>query len=186
MHWKRRRQRPRAYNDPGDAHELTFSCFQQYPFLSKERTCRWLAEEIDAARKELKYWLWAYVFMPDHVHLVVCPQERVYDDSDFLKRIKEPVAREAVQHLKKAAPEWLDRIRVPRGEKVEHHFWQPGRGHDRNIQQAQTLENMIEYTHMNPVRRNLVERPAQWKWSSAGWFAGRPLNDLEPDPIPRD
>lgn len=45
---------------------------------------------------------------------------------------------------------------------------------------------MIDYIHLNPVRKELVERASQWKWSSAGWFEGRPVNDLEPDPIPRD
>ena len=34
--------------------------------LSKDRTCEWLAAEILEARHELKYWLWAYVFMPNH------------------------------------------------------------------------------------------------------------------------
>jgi putative transposase len=137
-------------------------------------------------KRELKYWLCAYVFMPDHVHLIVCPQQKVYDDSEFLKRVKERVSRKAVQYLKQESPDWLTRIRVPRGDKIEHHFWQPGRGHDRNVEHARTLENMIEYIHMNPVRRNLVVNPRDWRWSSAGWFEGCPLNDLRPDPIPRE
>jgi putative transposase len=29
---------------------------------------------------------------------------------------------------------------------------------------------MIDYLHLNPVRRGLVEKPEDWKWSSAGWF----------------
>jgi putative transposase len=37
-------------NVPGDAHSLTFTCFHRRPFLSKERTCRWLADAIDIAR----------------------------------------------------------------------------------------------------------------------------------------
>ena len=45
---------------------------------------------------------------------------------------------------------------------------------------------MIEYVHLNPVRKGLVERAKDWKWSSAGWVEGMPLNDLEPDSIPWD
>ena len=45
---------------------------------------------------------------------------------------------------------------------------------------------MIDYIHMNPVRRKLVEQVQLWKWSSAGWYLGQPLNDLQPDPIPPD
>jgi hypothetical protein len=30
---------------------------------------------------------------------------------------------------------------------------------------------MIEYIHLNPVRRGYVERSWDWMWSSASWFA---------------
>ena len=185
MHYRDRHQRPRAYNDPGHAHELTFSCYHKYAFLT-ERTCAWLAEAIQAARTELQYSLWAYVFMPDHVHLIVWPQRREYDDSAFLRRVKEPVSRRAMQFLQCTSPEWLTRLRVEQGQKVEHHFWQPGRGHDRNIESSTTLQQMIEYVHQNPVRSGLVDQPEEWNWSSAGWFAGTPRNNLQPDPIPPD
>ena len=33
-------------------------------------------------------------------------------------------------------------------------------------------------------RKGLFEQGCDWKWSSAGWLEQRPLNDLEPDPIP--
>ncbi len=186
MDYRERLQRPRAYNEPKQAHELTFSCYRKYAFLSKDRTCEWLAAAVHQARRDLGYSLWAYVFMPDHVHLIVYPHHEVYDTSDFLKQIKEEVGRKAVRFLKNDSPEWLERIRVSRGKKTEHHFWQPGRGFDRNIEKASTLLKMIDYLHENPVRKGLVADARLWKWSSAGWFAGAPLNDLEPDPIPFD
>jgi putative transposase len=185
MRYQDRQQRPRGYNDPGHAHELTFSCYRKHPFLT-ERTCQWLSKAIQNACQKLRYALWAYVFMPDHVHLVVWPKDRQYDDSDFLKAVKEPVSRRAVQFLRRESPDWLKKIRVRRGAKVEHHFWQPGRGHDRNIIATRTLLRMIDYIHQNPVRRGLVERACDWKWSSAGWFEGLMMNDLKPDPIPWD
>jgi len=82
MDYRHRLHRPKAYNTPGDAHELTFSCYKRYRFLSKDRTYRWLADAIEKARQELNYALWAYVFMPNHVHLIVHSREHVYDDSD--------------------------------------------------------------------------------------------------------
>jgi putative transposase len=185
MRYQDRQQRPTAYNDPGHAHELTFSCYRKYPFLT-ERTCPWLSQAIRNACRKLNYALWAYVFMPDHVHLIVWPRDRLYEDSDFLTAVKTPVSRRAVRYLRKEAPEWLEKIRVHRGTKVEHHFWQPGRGHDRNITTSRTLLKMIDYIHQNPVRRGLVELARDWKWSSAGWFEGLMMNDLKPDPIPWD
>ena len=61
------------FNDPGDAHELTFSCYRGYQFMRAERTCQWMATSIDIARVSLETDLWAFVFMPEHVHLIVHP-----------------------------------------------------------------------------------------------------------------
>ncbi len=54
-------------------------------------------------------------------------------------------------------------------------------GYDRNAYEPHTLLAMIEYIHANPVRRGLVKRAEDWKWSSAGWHAGK--NILRPDAI---
>jgi hypothetical protein len=70
------------------------------------------------------------------------------------------------------APDWLPRIRVREGSRVRHRFWQPGGGYDRNIAGGSTLRHVMDYIHANPVRRGLVERPEDWEWSSARWYAG--------------
>jgi len=170
-----------AVNEPGHAHELTFGCFRGYAFLQAERTCQWLADAIDEARKELDFALWAYVFMPEHVHLLVWPRQPVYDVRDILQRIKEPVGRKAVKHMQTQAARWLPRITVQRGRRVERRFWQAGGGFDRNVTEAEIIFAMIEYIHANPVRRGLVSLAEEWKWSSCGWFEGK--NSLRPDAV---
>ncbi len=186
MHFKERQHRRRAFNDAGHAHELTFSCYKGFPFLSRDRTCTWLAEAIQTARNDLGFSLFAYVFMPEHVHLIVHPQEAEYSISSILKAIKNPVGRKAVAFLRRESPEWLDRIAEPRERRTEYHFWQVGGGFDRNIVEPATLQKMLDYIHLNPVKRRLVKLPEQWKWSSAGWFAGQQPNSLQPDPIPSE
>ena len=63
MDWRFRSMRRPAVNAPGEAHELTF--------LKRERVCGWLADALNDARAKLDVRLWAYVFMPDHVHLLI-------------------------------------------------------------------------------------------------------------------
>jgi putative transposase len=181
MDWRSRSMRRPAINEPGHAHELTFSCFRGFDFLKAERTCQWLADAIDAARKEMEFALWAYVFMPEHVHLMIQPKRFPYDIRLIRQKIKEPVGRQAVGYLQAHALEWLPRITVKRGDRIERRFWQAGGGYDRNVWEPHTLLAMIEYIHNNPVRRGLVSRPEDWKWSSAGWHEGK--NSLRPDPI---
>jgi putative transposase len=184
MDWRVRSSRRKAYNKPGHAHELTFTCYHNYPFLAAERTCQWLTDAIDAARTRLHFAVFAYVFMPEHAHVMVYPRDPVYDISAILKAIKQPVGRKAIQFLEEAAPEWLPRISVPCGHGTQRRFWQAGGGYDRNVVEPRTLLAMIEYIHLNPVRRGLVTDPRDWKWSSAGCFAKPGRNCLAPDPLP--
>jgi putative transposase len=181
MHWRDRHMRRPAINQPGDAHELTFSCYHGYPFLKAERTCQWLADAINKARARFDFHLWAYVFMPEHVHVVVYPRMPNYDMDVILKSIKQTVGQKAVRYLRQHDHEWLRRITVKRGKRVDRYFWQPGGGFDRNETEPKAILAMIEYIHANPVRRGLVARPEDWRWSSAGWIEGK--NSLRPDPI---
>src|SRR4051794_9023738 len=113
----------RSCNEPGHAHELTFTCHRRHRFLSAERTCGWLAEAIGAARHTQDFALWSFVFMPEHVHLIVWPRRPVYDMGAILQAIKEPVGRCAVAYLEENAPEWLCRITRRRGARTERLFW---------------------------------------------------------------
>jgi putative transposase len=162
----------RRYNDPGHAHALTFSCFRRQPFLGKDRSRQWLVDAIDRARDRLRFHVWAYVVMPEHVHLLIWPTGPEYDVSDILNSVKLSVVKRAVPFVRRAAPSFLARMEERRpGGKVSHRFWQPGGGYDRNVVEPETAYREIEYIHNNPVRRGLCERPEDWYWSSAADYA---------------
>jgi len=96
-----RQQRRRSRDFPGHAHELTFTCYQRYRFLSVERPCLWLADAIGRARTLHDFALWAFVFMPEHVHLIIAPRREASSVSAILQSIKQPVAQRALRHLRK-------------------------------------------------------------------------------------
>jgi putative transposase len=163
----------KRFNEPGHAHELTFSCYKNQPFLAGDRSRDWLADPIKLARRKHAFHLWAYVFMPEHVHLLIWPTKPVYDISSILTTIKLSVTRKAHNHAQQFAPQTLRRMAdvQPNGE-IHYRFWQRGGGFDRNTTEPTTIWNQIEYFHLNPVRRGLCERAEDWYWSSAGVYAG--------------
>jgi len=178
------RRHRRNFNNPGHAHELTFSCYHGFSFLAKDRVCEWLVDAIAKARVEVAFDLWAWVFMPNHVHLIVKPQSPNYDIGLIRRRIKEPVSRCAIAWLKENAPEWSEKLARKRGSRVEYLFWQSGGGYDRNVTDGSTLLRMIDYIHENPVRKKLVVQASDWKWSSAAWYEDGSAVPLMPDSIP--
>ncbi len=163
---RRYTKRCHRWNDAGHAHELTFSCYRNQPFLSKDRTCGYLVDAILAAKAKHVFDLWAYVFMPDHVHLIIYPQQESYSIPTILHAIKRPVSRRAIAYLKSENPDGL-RLLATGAQRDPYRFWQKGGGYDRNIRKLSTIMEMIRYIHNNPVRKNLVALPDQWHYSSA-------------------
>ncbi len=169
-------KRRRRFDEPGQARELVFSCYRRYPFLGRDRTRLWFLEELETARREWSFDLWAYVLMPEHVHLLIYPHGPKPEVGRIVGQIKEAVARRAIAYVEEHAPQWLARITVHEGGRTRRRFWQPGGGYDRNVVEPSTAHEMVEYIHANPVRRGLVARAEDWEWSSARWYAGvRPV-----------
>jgi putative transposase len=180
-----RRKLRQSWNEPGHAHELTFSCYRRWPLLSKDLTRTWFIEALDRARQRRNFALWGYVIMPEHAHVLLHPREPAYAISSILKSIKQPVSQHAMAFLRKHDPEWLERLKVVRPNgRVEYRFWQQGGGYDRNVHHEDTAWTCVEYIHANPVRRELCAIPTDWPWSSARWYEGLENVKLEMDEPP--
>lgn len=111
--------------------------------------------------------------MPEHVHLIVLPENPSARVADLLFAIKRPVSYRIKQDLVDAKDPLLEKLTIrERPGKSAFRFWQEGPGYDRNILDRPTLEKMIDYVHLNPVRRGLVDHPRDWKWSSWRQYVG--------------
>lgn len=83
----------------------------------------------------------AAVLMPDHVHLLIAPQER-----------EEPVGNASA-----AIKRWM------RQELNAGWEWQPG-SFDRLLRSDESAEEKWQYIRENPVRAGLVERWQDWPY----------------------
>jgi putative transposase len=173
----------KRYDIDGQAHCLTFSCFNRQAFLSRQRCCVWLAEALNAGRGKGLYDLWGYVFMPEHVHLVLLPHPGI-KISQVLYTIKASVAKRALPWVRRECPTFLSHMedRQPNG-RCQYRFWQRGGGYDRNLRTEHDVREKINYIHANPLRRGLVTDPDDWYWSSyRAWQTGEDV----PVPIDRE
>ena len=165
------RKRKVTFNTPGEAHELTFSCYRRLPLIDFDFTRQAFLGCLDQARQRWSFEIWAYVLMPEHVHLIVNPLQQQYRMEDILKAIKKPVAKPCLDWLACHHPALAARLAVRRTSFVQRHFWQRGGGYDRNLFKGTTIWRTIEYVHDNPVRRGLAGSQLDWPWSSARWYA---------------
>jgi len=170
-----KRKRVKHYHDPGDVHELTFSCYRRLPLLTNDAWRGYLATRVEKACRERRFWLVAFVFMPEHVHLVVLPESDEPDIGAFLAAVKRPCSVEVKQDLLAGQSGLLDKLTVrERPGKRVFRFWQEGPGYDRNLKHDNSVLASIDYIHDNPVRRGLYRSATDWFWSSARFYATEP------------
>lgn len=178
--------RRRFYNTPGHVHFLTFSCFHKHHLLTSDRVRTWLVQSIETARAKHDFSLWAYVFMPNHVHLIICPNRDEYSISKILRDIKERVSQNFMSHLRKNAPWELQMLKARQGNREVYRMWQAGGGFDRNLTEWSEIEEKMSYIELNPVRRGFVSESTDWIWSSARARKGDLEVPLTIDPVTID
>lgn len=136
----------RRFQQNGDLHFITFSCYQRRPFLSLPGAPKIFEEILERVRRWYDFGVLGYVVMPEHVHLLVTEPER---GSLAL----------AIQMLKQLTAHKL------RPHSADAPFWYT-RYYDFNVRTSKKRIEKLRYLHRNPVVRGLAAKPEDWEWSS--------------------
>ncbi len=158
----------------GRTYHVRFSIACPDRFLDEEWKLA-LVEEALLFRHKVECLDFGYVVMPDHVHAVIKPlplNARDLLETDLSNYHK---LEDTLGAIKKHTSLVINRRCGRSGP-----FWQ-AESFDRIIRGEQDLDETVDYIHHNPVRRGLVERPDDYRWSSlntiysgksayAGWF----------------
>ncbi|MGI9102826.1 MAG: REP-associated tyrosine transposase [Terriglobales bacterium] len=128
-----------------DLHYITFTCYHRAPLLSTAAARDLFLRTLERTRRWYGFYVVGYVVMPEHVHLLISEPERA-ELSVALQMLKQVVSR---------------KLGAPNSEP----FWQR-RYYDFNVWSRAKLREKLKYVHDNPVRRGLVAKPEDWRWSS--------------------
>ena len=63
-------------HNTGQLHFITFSCYHRLPYLEDPASKSTLEQAIEKARRTHNLAIYAYVLMPEHIHLTTCPHQQ--------------------------------------------------------------------------------------------------------------
>jgi putative transposase len=147
----------KRYQTSGHDHFITFTCYHRFPYLNDDHARTLFEQTLEAVRQRHNFYLYGYVLMPNHVHLLLSEPKRQLL-SDTLRALKTQTSRQ----LKGARQQ----------------FWQT-RYYDRNIITQTEFVEKLRYIHRNPVKEALVENPEDWPWSSYRYWQTGERGHLE-------
>lgn len=121
-----------------------------------------LARIIAERRTKHRFFLTAWVFLPDHWHAIICPMYPL-------------TIATVMESIKVGATRRINRMRGESGLLFQPRFF------DRALRTVREYHEKVEYIHLNPVKAGLVNRPVDWPWSSVHDYLGN-LNDTPATP----
>jgi len=152
----------RIYDDINHIHFVTFSCYQRRTLLNPDQAKRIVIGHLGNRLAKRNGLCPGFVIMPNHVHaLVWFPQPNQL--SPFMDEWKGQSSQTIKLLYQNNFPSYYQHI--PDADPV----WQASY-YDFNIWSRRKVEEKLDYMHQNPVRARLVERAADWPWSSARWY----------------
>ncbi|RJO65912.1 MAG: hypothetical protein C4523_14870 [Myxococcales bacterium] len=140
-----------------------------------DRFQRWeiLAQSLRFCRENKKVRLYGYVFMLNHLHLIV----HAPDVAGFVHAFKRFTSRALLDNVRTHEPKALELFETEQGS---HEIWRRTNMPEL-IEEEKFFRQKLEYIHNNPVRKQYVYQPEDWYWSSARYYLRN-----EPGPIPLD
>ena len=130
---------------------------------------------LNEARGSGRFAIFAYVIMPNHLHLIT---DGARKPSDTLRFINGIASHRVIAYLKDggytASLEKLRDSKKARGH--EYSLWD-GHSNVFLVTSESLFMQRVNYIHQNPVRAGLVAQAEDYQWSSARCWSRRTLED---------
>jgi REP element-mobilizing transposase RayT len=140
----------------------TFTVRRWAKVFSNDQRFGLLADSISFCQAERGLRLFGYVFMPNHLHLIL----QSPDVSGYIRDFKRFTAKRLLDDVLKNDP---TSATIYKGKNGLREFWQRT-NMPILLENDAVLEQKLNYIHRNPVKAGLVKRSEEWKWSSAGFY----------------
>lgn len=138
---------------------LTFTIERWYYLFDRHNRWQILADALSFAQARRHLKLHGYVFMLNHVHLLVSSPDMIAFVRDFKRHTSKEFKKNIQQHEANVLELFIE-------SSGSYHFWQKTNA-PKVIESENFFRQKLNYIHNNPVKKQYVTQGEHWKWSSA-------------------
>lgn len=150
---------------------LTFTVIEWLNVFTKQEYMQILWDSLQYCRKNKGMKLYGFVFMTNHMHLIVSAEQENIKLWEIIRDYKKYTAQKIIQSLQlNDNRKWILKIMKENGIRstanIQYQFWI----HDDGAIEINSLhffQQKLNYIHYNPVRTGIVDSPEKYFWSSA-------------------
>ena len=143
------------------------------PIFTRPDTVNIVLDSWRYLQREAGFILYGYVILENHLHLIAASADLSRD----MRRFKSYTAREIVNWLEQGHSakilEMLALFKQHHKTESSYQVWEEG-NHPQIIETEAVMRQKLDYIHQNPVKRGYVDKPEDWRYSSARNYVGQP------------
>ena len=153
-------------------HFITCTIVGWLPVFTRTSYLDLVTASLTFCREQKGLHLHAYVILDNHLHLMVSADNLSQVIRDFKRHTAGEILALARQENKLWLLQQFEFLKSLHKSNSRHQVWQEG-FHPQAIIGEDMLRQKLDYLHYNPVRLGLVDRPEDWRYSSARNYLGR-------------
>ncbi|TDG37362.1 transposase [Pedobacter changchengzhani] len=146
---------------------FTATCLNWQNLLSPEKHKEIVLSSLKFLVDENRIWIYGYVIMPNHVHILWRKQDLWIDKSiqqQFLKFTAQQIKFNLIANF----PNELEKYKSSQADR-NYHFWER-RPYSATMNSRRVLEQKLDYIHYNPVKKEFCTLPEDYIYSSAKYY----------------
>lgn len=159
---------------------VTFTTVQWIDLFTRREYKNILVESLRYCQEHKGLLIHAFVFMTNHLHLIISRTPDGAELSDIIRDFKKFTSRrlvQAVKELPESRREWLLWLFSRAGEhnpnNTQYQVWQQD-SHPVELRTLKFIRQKLNYIHDNPVKEGIVFSSAEYVYSSASVYFGLP------------
>jgi putative transposase len=153
---------------------FTATCLNWQHLLAADGRKQIILDSLRFLVAEKRIWLYGYVVMPNHVHILWGKQDAWLD-----KNVQQQFTKFTAQQFKFSLidkGEDLAKYKSTQSDR-EHQFWER-RPYKATMYNRKVLEEKLGYIHFNPVKAGLCLLPEDYYFSSAAYYLLNAPNNI--------
>ena len=157
--------------EPGIPYFVTFTGVEWLNVFTKPEYLEIIWDSLQYCRKEKGLKLYGFVFMTNHLHLIISAEDKDIKLWQIIRDFKKFTAQKIIQIMQKTENRrWiLDSMRTvgkQNNANTQYQFWIQDDG-AVEITGDKFFIQKLNYIHENPVRAQIVTDSCSYAWSSA-------------------
>lgn len=153
-------------------HFLTCTTVNWIPLFSKPELAQIILESLRFLLSKQRLTLHGYVLMENHLHLIASADNLSKEIGNFKSFTARSMIDWLIQNQSKHILALLKASKQAYKKEQDYQLWQEG-FHPKVISNEEMLRQKLEYIHNNPVKRDYVDEPAHWRYSSYRNYMGK-------------